>query len=330
MTTPPGWYADPGYTGPDPALERWWDGSTWTDYTREPRGVSVSQIPPEQPHFGPPQPPGPPLPPSPATYGYQPQADESASRGKVLATSGVVVLLATALVGGIIALNGDGDGSDQAGAQPTAGPQQPTPGDQGGGNGGAGGGVGPSPSEAPDTSPDKINGIRLPVLEGWQKGRSSSGGAGATIGPYPCPEDPETTCVRGGVSSRTAVGYDARTAEGVAKQDISRNAQDSYGKDPVTGKDMYGGVKSRRQVKSQAVTVAGQKGYLVRWKVDTKKGDDGYVQSLVFPSPSDRKSLVLVRFGFDASEEAPPLTDMDNITQGIEPLRPEDGSGSAA
>ncbi|MZE80665.1 DUF2510 domain-containing protein, partial [Streptomyces sp. SID5475] len=35
MTTPPGWYPDPGHTGGGPALERWWDGSGWTDHTRQ-------------------------------------------------------------------------------------------------------------------------------------------------------------------------------------------------------------------------------------------------------------------------------------------------------
>src|SRR4051794_23310339 len=33
-TTPPGWYPEPGHTGNSPAMERWWDGSTWTEYTR--------------------------------------------------------------------------------------------------------------------------------------------------------------------------------------------------------------------------------------------------------------------------------------------------------
>ncbi|WP_425583603.1 DUF2510 domain-containing protein, partial [Streptomyces macrosporus] len=33
-TTPPGWYPDPGHTGPGPAPDRWWDGSAWTEHTR--------------------------------------------------------------------------------------------------------------------------------------------------------------------------------------------------------------------------------------------------------------------------------------------------------
>ncbi|MFF1677897.1 DUF2510 domain-containing protein, partial [Streptomyces sp. NPDC058256] len=31
-TPPPGWYRDPSY----PHVERWWDGTAWTDHRREP------------------------------------------------------------------------------------------------------------------------------------------------------------------------------------------------------------------------------------------------------------------------------------------------------
>ena len=47
-TTPPGgWYQDP--SGP-PGLQRWWDGTTWTDHTQ------VAMAPPPVPptHLGPP------------------------------------------------------------------------------------------------------------------------------------------------------------------------------------------------------------------------------------------------------------------------------------
>ncbi len=42
MTTPPGWYPDPGA----PGTERWWDGATWSAHTRPAAGQA----------FGPPQP----------------------------------------------------------------------------------------------------------------------------------------------------------------------------------------------------------------------------------------------------------------------------------
>ncbi|GAA4941218.1 hypothetical protein GCM10023238_03770 [Streptomyces heliomycini] len=63
------------------------------------------------------------------------------------------------------------------------------------------------------------------------------------------------------------------------------------------------------------MTVAGQKGYLVRWKAVTGKGSDGYVQSLAFPSPAQPQRIVVVRFGVDTDQEQSVL---DEITEGIE------------
>ncbi|WP_432092636.1 DUF2510 domain-containing protein [Streptomyces sp. bgisy100] len=320
MTTPPGWYPDPGQTGHGPALERWWDGSIWTDYTREPQGTAVSEIPAQQAGFGPPQHsgfPDTPLSPPPS-YGLRPA--ESESRGRTMAIAGAAVVLVAAIVGGVVLLTSGGESSDIADARPSTGPQQPTPGAPG--DGGAPSGA---PSAPANTVQDATNGISVPVPQGWDKSRSSTGGAGLTIGPYPCPGERDTTCARGGVFTREANGYEATTAEGVAKEDIAKNTESSYGKDPRTGKQMYGGVVSHRQVRAEAVTVAGQQGYLVRWKVTTKKGDGGVVQSLAFPAPNGGKTLVLVRFGFDAGGEAPPLTDMDAIAEGIAPL----GAGGA-
>lgn len=71
--------------------------------------------------------------------------------------------------------------------------------------------------------------------------------------------------------------------------------------------------------------MAGQQGYLVRWKVVTKNGDDGYVQSLAFPSPRSKDMLVVVRSGFDINSKAPELSVMDEITKGI---KAASGTGS--
>ena len=54
QVTPPGWYPDPGQTSDAPATERWWDGKTWTDQTRPadrprgsaPRPASGRSVPP--------------------------------------------------------------------------------------------------------------------------------------------------------------------------------------------------------------------------------------------------------------------------------------------
>ena len=157
-----------------------------------------------------------------------------------------------------------------------------------------------------------MSGISLPVPDGWT-GESAGGGASVTTGPYPCPRETSKTCTRGGAYSGPAERFkvEAKTAEAAAKADIAVNAKESYG-----GKT-YGKVTSHKELASKAVTVAGQKGYLVRWKAVTEKSDDGYVQSLAFPSPSDKSTLVIVRFGIDVNDKSPKLSVMDEITKGI-------------
>jgi hypothetical protein len=61
--------------------------------------------------------------------------------------------------------------------------------------------------------------------------------------------------------------------------------------------------------------------------VVTSKGDDGYVESLVFPSPADSSKLVVVRFGVDVSDEAPKQSIIDEITKGIKKSSISGGNG---
>jgi hypothetical protein len=129
-------------------------------------------------------------------------------------------------------------------------------------------------------------------------------------GSYKCPGDTSQTCTKGGAYSAPALalGTNGSTAEEVAKADISANAKESYG-----GKT-YGAITSHEVLASEAVTVAGQKGYLVRWKAITSKGSDGYVESLAFPSPRNSQQIVVVRFGVDTDQSQSVI---DDITKGI-------------
>ncbi|MBO0514014.1 DUF2510 domain-containing protein [Streptomyces beijiangensis] len=304
QTSPPGWHADPGHTGIGPFQERWWDGEQWTDALRP-----MESAPP------------------------------SLARRRVRMGIAVVagVAVVAAIAGGVYLLTDgskdSGGSSDTAGSAPSTAPSQPGgPGGQEGqggqgGQGGPGGGESQAPEQQqPQTeagyATDLASGISIPVPDGWT-GASGQLGAGVSTGTYKCPGDTTAKCSRGGVFSAPAIAWkiQATTAKAAAEKDISPNATESYG-----GKS-YGAITSHQQLKSEAVTVAGQPGYLVRWKVVTKTGEDGYVQSVAFPSPGDSATLVVVRSGFDVSSKAPALSVMDTITKGIKAAA-VDGSGS--
>jgi hypothetical protein len=234
-------------------------------------------------------------------------------------TAGAVVLAA---VGGGLFLLPDrsGDTGGRAAPNPSTAPSE----NPGRGPGGGGGENNGPERQMPQTedgyATDLASGISLPVPEGW-KGTSGIAGAGVTTGEYPCPGDTSEQCVRGGVSSMPAKGLklNTTTAKDTALKDISANATESY------GEKVYGGITSHQELKSEPVTVAGEQGYVVRWKVVTKNGDDGYVQSLAFPSPRSKDLLIVVRSGFDVSSQAPALSVMDDITKGI---KAASGTGS--
>ncbi|MER5181186.1 DUF2510 domain-containing protein [Streptomyces sp. NPDC002896] len=322
QVTPPGWYPDPGQTSDGPRTERWWDGSVWTDQTR-PVGSAGT--------WGPPAPP-PGAPPYPAYPAYPAKSPRRGLRTAIAAVAALAVL--AGIVGGVYALTADdgGGGRDRAGSAPSGAPS--APGGPGGGRGGGPGGESGAPqapesggpSGAPQTedgyATDLASGISLPVPDGWT-GQSGMVGAELKTGTYTCPGDTSESCLRGGAFSAPAKALEikATTAEAAAKADIEKNAEDSYG-----GK-IYGKITSHEELASKAVTVAGQKGYQVRWKVVTAKGDDGYVESLVFPSPSAKDTLVVVRFGIDVSDKAPKLSVIDKITKGIKAASGGGGNG---
>ncbi|KUO04939.1 DUF2510 domain-containing protein [Streptomyces sp. DSM 15324] len=319
QVTPPGWYPDPGQTNDGPATERWWDGKAWTDQTR-PAGSAAAWGPPAQA-------------PTDGAYAAYPAypvypAPPEGTGARHGLRTGIAVAAAVAVLAsigvGVYALS-KGDGGSGGGGGTAQGPGGPGgPGGSGGGPGGPGGSGGsggsggdsPSPreSEAPKirsgSVTDALNGISIPIPNGWYGQEGSSGAAVTSDSTYKCPGDTSKSCTKGGVYSSPVelLGTKGDTAEEVAKADIAENAEQSY------GGDTYGAITSHQVLASTAVTVAGQKGYLVRWKAVTSKGADGYVESLAFPSPSDAKRLVVLRFGLDADQS---VSVIDTITKGI-------------
>ncbi|MEU2284783.1 DUF2510 domain-containing protein [Streptomyces sp. NPDC013178] len=322
QVTPPGWYPDPGQTSDGPATERWWDGRAWTDQTR-PVGSAAAWGPPAQ---------GPAAGAYPAYPAYP--APPPGAGGRRGLRTGIAVVAAVAVLAsigvGVYALTKDDGGSGASGTAQGPGGQG-GPGGSGGQNGGQGGpfgdpgdsggsggsgGSSPSPDESEPPKirsgsvTDALNGISIPIPGGWTGQELRVGAQITSDSSYKCPGDTSKTCTKGGVYSAPAeaLGTKGDTAEQVAKADIEANAKESY------GGTTYGAITSHQVLASKAVTVAGQKGYLVRWKAVTSKGADGIVESLAFPAPADTKRLVVLRFGVDADQS---VTVIDTITQGI-------------
>ncbi|MGI5400145.1 DUF2510 domain-containing protein [Streptomyces sp. CA-135486] len=291
MTTPAGWYPDSNV----PGTERWWDGTAWTAHTRPVQ----AQVQARAAGFGPPT---------------APVSRKGNTRGTLaLATAGVV--LAAAVATGAVLLGKDDEDRKPTSAPSVSGPAATTadPTDSQSAT--------PPTTDDSATLTDQLNGISMPVPKGWEKSDSSldEGTTMVTEETYDCPAGGSPLCRRGRVSSITATRTDETSPAAVAKQDIATAADKAYEEDAV-GSRIHGGIKSHTVLASKSVAVAGRAGYLVRWRVVTGAGPGGYVQSLAFPSTVGTEAMVVVRFAFDASPEAPGLADMDKIAASIRPI----------
>ncbi|MFD6292684.1 hypothetical protein, partial [Streptomyces sp. NPDC060205] len=185
----------------------------------------------------------------------------------------------------------------------------------------------PEPSADPGVVVDELNGITLPLLDGWARPEnvSDTDVVMTTPGTYDCPGD-DGLCRHGTVLSRTVTANDEKSTAALARDDISDAADLAYDRNRVDERP-FNGITSHRLVEQGQVAVAGRTGYFVRWRVRTEAGPGGYVQSMAFPSSVGSESLVMVRYVFDAGAEGPPLADMDRITKGIRPVGDQDTGG---
>jgi hypothetical protein len=225
-----------------------------------------------------------------------------------LVTAGVVLVASIVTGAFVLGREGGGGGTAATRTTPPAAPGRT-----------AGSPAGPSSGD-PSVVVDELNGIALPLFDGWVRARdvAEEDVMMTTPGTYDCPGDPGL-CRHGRVVSRTVTANDERSPKALAEHDIADAASTAYDRDLLDNRPFHG-ITSHRQLRASPVAVAGSVGYLVRWRVKTGVGPGGYVESLAFPSGVGSRALVIVRFVFDAGADGPPLTDMDRITEGIRPV----------
>ncbi|WP_436789512.1 DUF2510 domain-containing protein [Yinghuangia sp. YIM S10712] len=344
----PGWYDDPA----TPGMERWWDGSQWTESTRPATTSPTSAGAPADP--GPDAPlsdsaPAVPAPPGPATaptssamapnpppgtpgtpfppYSGYPSAPPPAStpggpapapgstRGRGVRT-GLLAGAALVVVGGIVAALVVLLGGDDGDPDPVAsGPTTPA----------TASGSAPKPSPDTDgTATDAETGITLPVIKNWTV---PDGGSDTTqvSDPVPCagtdtasPGADTDPCYLGSLGVETLPGTAFDTAVADAVSDLTNNDDDNF--------------RTTETLKDEAITVDGHDAHLFVIEVEDKAADSvGHRRTATFqyvfldaPVQSSGQQVYPVVFiGLDNAPEAPPKSLFDTVLEGIKVGTPE-------
>ncbi|WP_432091775.1 DUF2510 domain-containing protein [Streptomyces sp. NRRL F-5630] len=153
-------------------------------------------------------------------------------------------------------------------------------------------------SSTPGGAGVTLHGIVLPVPEGWR----AEGPALVTGRPHRCGDDGD--CTPGRITV-TAVPGRPGAARARAERDNEAAAEAAY---PGA---------SHRLAAAGPVQAAGREGWLVRRVCAPREGVGGYVQSLVFPSPHEPGTLLVVRARLDADADPAGPQVLDETAEGI-------------
>ncbi|MDH6139060.1 hypothetical protein P3T35_001049 [Kitasatospora sp. GP30] len=339
-STPPGWYPDPRAAG----HERYWDGRDWTGQSRPPTVPAAGPVPDATPAYGQPAIPEPLVlpgpvsdaspayghpaipeslvlsePPEPGGYAGPPPVPEPGGHpldpppqkrtGLVIGLTAGALLLVT-LVGGLammLSAGGAARSSDVAGAPaPAPGAARPT--DQPDG-------VRPlTPAPPLPTSgglQDQQHGWNVPLPEGWQVADPDDSHTLMMVtSHYEC--GTPGGCVRGNfaIDAKPSRGSDAET---VARLTMASYAQQTYGT-PV----------DHQELTCAPITVAGQTGFAVRWRVVPQQGTPAYLLLVAVPA-ADGDFTTMVG-SVDDSSKSPDRAILDRIAAGITAVVPANAS----
>lgn len=342
---PAGWYPDPKPADPTRPGERWWNGSEWTVSTRS-DGATVYIT-------------------------GEPPAPKRRRLGRALVASVLVAAVVGAGIGvgstylvmhhdhssasasaaprsndgtgnggganggsgsgggfgGGLPFGGSGGGSGSTGG--SGGSGSSGGGSTGGSDGGStGGGSGSSsnPGLVDGKVLDPVDGLSMEAPSGWTGGYTDDGYAYLSYGSYTCAGSTSQTdtCSLAGANTQAVKGS-VSDVQAAAESDIASAASASYGK-----------IKGHTQLEAKAVTVAGRQGYLIRWQVQAPVGNNGTVETVVFPDSTGKK-LVALHLGFDISSKAPSVSLMDTLVASVKDysgpfpgLSGSSGSGSGS
>jgi hypothetical protein len=151
---------------------------------------------------------------------------------------------------------------------------------------------------------DQLHGWSVPVPEGWEEaGHDGTYALLMVTGPYQCATP--TGCVRGNFSidAAPAVGSDAET--------VARQTMASY------APQIYGQLADHQELTSAPITVAGLKGFAVRWRVVPQQGTPGYLLLVAVPTPDGRFTTMVG--SVDDTPKSPDRSVLDQIAAGITP-----------